>query len=444
MEPDQATLPAPTEITLVLEDDLRRSRLTVFFRLVMAIPHLILLSLWTIAALVAAVVNWFAVLATGRSPAGLHRFLVLYIRYATRVSAFVDLVANPFTPFATDEPYPVDVEVAPPRRQRRWTVALRLFLGVPVLALTGVLGASSTPAFSGGSFGGAAAQSGGLVVVAAFLTWFYALATGRAPRGLRDLAAYGLWYTAQAYGYLFVLTDRYPTCDPTRCWPFRLPPHPVRLELEDEERRSRFTVFFRLALTVPHVVWLTLWSLAVAIVVVPHWLVTVVRGRALTGLHRFLAAYVRYAAHVTAFLYLVGNPFPGFTGAAGRYPVDIAIDAAERQHRGATFFRLFLALPALLVASAYSSALFVVAVLGWFAALFTGRMPAGLRRLGAVAVRYEAQAGAYALLLTDRYPDAGPALFDTPPTEPDSAPSELAELVLLPPPAPPEPAPSAA
>jgi hypothetical protein len=443
MASDQVTPPAPTEITLLLEDDLRRSRLTVFFRLVMAIPHLILLSLWTIAALLAVVVNWFATLVTGTSPNGLHRFLVLYIRYATRVSAFLYLVANPFTPFATDDPYPVDVEVAPPRRQRRWTVLLRIFLGVPVVALVSVLGASSVPTFSGGGFGGGASRSGGIVLVAAFLTWFYALATGRAPRGLRDLAAYGLWYTAQAYTYLFVLTDRYPTCDPTRCWPFRLPPHPVRLELEDDPRRSRVTVFFRLALTIPHLVWLTLWSLVVVIVLVPHWLVTVVRGRALTVLHRFLAAYVRYAAHVTAFLYLVGNPFPGFTGAAQRYPVDIAIDGPERQHRAVAFFRFFLALPAFMVAGAYNSALLVIAVLGWFAALFTGRMPAGLRRLGAVGVRYEAQAGAYALLLTDRYPDAGPALFDTPPPAPDSGPGSLAELVPLPP-RPPEPAPSAA
>jgi hypothetical protein len=41
-------------------------------------------------------------------------------------------------------------------------------------------------------------------------------------------------------------------------------------------------------------------------------------------------------------------------------------------------------------------------------ALFLGRMPDGLRNLGAYALRYSAQTDAYLYLLTERYPDAGP------------------------------------
>ena len=60
-----------------------------------------------------------------------------------------------------------------------------------------------------------------------------------------------------------------------------------------------------------------------------------------------------------------------------------------------TFFRLFLGIPAVLVAAALSGALVVVGFLGWFASLVTGRMPTGLRDLGAVCVRYLAQTSAY-------------------------------------------------
>ena len=77
------------------------------------------------------------------------------------------------------------------------------------------------------------------------------------------------------------------------------------------------------------------------------------------------------------------------------YPVDIAIAPPERQNRWVTFFRTFLALPAFLVSSALSGALFIVAgFFGWFAALVTGRMPTGLRNLGAMAIRYQAQTDA--------------------------------------------------
>ena len=62
----------PHPIRMVVEDDLARSRLTVFFRLLLAIPHLIWLTLWGIAIFLAAILSWFIVLilgtAAGRAP----------------------------------------------------------------------------------------------------------------------------------------------------------------------------------------------------------------------------------------------------------------------------------------------------------------------------------------------------------------------------------------
>jgi hypothetical protein len=50
-----------------------------------------------------------------------------------------------------------------------------------------------------------------VLYVVALLGAIFALATGRYPRGFRDLSAYCLRYQAQMYGYLLLLTDRYPT-----------------------------------------------------------------------------------------------------------------------------------------------------------------------------------------------------------------------------------------
>ena len=144
--------------------------------------------------------------------------------------------------------------------------------------------------------------------------------------------------------------------------------------------------------------------------VIAGWFVTLVTGRLPDALHRFLAAYVRYGVHLGAFIYLVGNPFPGFTGTPGSYPVDLELPARERQSRWITGFRLPLALPVLMLSGSVSGLLLVGALLGWFAALVTGRMPAGLQRMGAFALRYDAQMNAYVLVLTDRYPYSGPWL----------------------------------
>ena len=61
------------------------------------------------------------------------------------------------------------------------------------------------------------------------------------------------------------------------------------------------------------------------------------------------------------------------------------------QNRWTVGFRLVLALPTVLLAVAFGSFLFTVAILGWFASLFTGTMPLGLRNAGALGLRYTSQ-----------------------------------------------------
>ena len=64
----------------------------------------------------------------------------------------------------------------------------------------------------------------------------------------------------------------------------------------------------------------------------------------------------------------------------------------------------------LVVSTALVGVLVAVALFGWFASLWRGRMPHGLRDLGATIVRYHAQTHAYLLLVTPRYPYACPVV----------------------------------
>jgi hypothetical protein len=344
------------------------------------------------------------------------------VRYATRVDAYVGLAANPWPPVSGSRgvtTYPIDVELPEAaERQRRLTILFRFFLALPAVLLSVALGSWvwSLSAGGGGSeasdYGeSAATYAGGLATAAAVFAWFVALALARVSRGLRDLIAYAIAYGVQTWSYLLLLTERYPDARPdAHIPPLPLEPHPVRLAYEDDLRRSRLTVFFRLLLALPHLVWLMLWSLLVAILAIPVWLVTLVLGRNPLVFQRFLGAFVRYDAHVTSFVLLVGGPFPGFDGRAGVYPVDVTVDRSDSQHRLKTLGRLLLALPAIVLAGGYAGAAFLVAFFGWFASLVFGRMPAGLAHLGAASIRYSAQTYAYLLLLTDRYPFASPAL----------------------------------
>lgn len=394
-------------MNLTLSDNLERSRGTVFFRAIFALPFLIWLAVWAVAAFFVAFVNWVATLFEGRSPQPLHNFLARFVRFATHTYAYLNLAAEPLPAFDGKPGYPVDVAIEPPVPQNRWTVLFRLVLALPaLLILTALFGSGSVGDLA---LAGEGPGFGGLLAIAALLGWFYALVRARMDRGLRDLIAYALSYGAQAWGYLLLVSDEYPDSDPlTAIGPLPTRSDPIRLEVTDGTRRSRLTVFFRLALAVPHLVWLSLWGILALLVVVINWFAVLFTGIPPQWAHRFLSRFLRYQTHVLAFLYLVANPFPGFVGAAGSYPVELHVAERARQNRWTAFFRLVLAFPALLLAGAFAQALLVVAVLGWFAGLFTGEMPLGLRNLGALALRYSAQAYGYVLLLTGAYPYSGP------------------------------------
>ena len=420
--PGVAVAPAEQRpIRIVVGDELGRNRLTVFFRLLLAIPIFIWLTLWGIATFVVSFVMWLAVLISGQAPTGIHDFVAGYVRYATQVSAYLFLAADPYPWFRGSTGYPVDLEIDPPERQSRWTGFFRLLLAIPALILAATLGGGLSVGSPGGSWGtaGGDAQSAtwsavtltGVAAAAAFLAWFAIIVRGRAPRGLRDLVAFTLSYSAQAAGYLFLLTGRYPTSDPALAEEYaELPEHPVQIAVADELDRPRLTVLFRLLLAIPHFVWLLLWLVPAFLAAVAAWFAALATGRVPTALHRFLAAYLRYSTHVLAFVYLVGRRFPGFTGREGSYGIDVVVAPPERQNRWKTLFRLFLAIPALILNSALGGVALIVAFLGWWYALVTGRMPEGLRNLGAACLRYGAQTYAYFFLLTERYPYSAPVL----------------------------------
>ncbi len=87
---------AATEFPAVAEG---RSRLTVGFRLILIIPHLVVLFFLLLAWFVTALVGWFAVLFTGRYPGGLWRFGEGVMRWLLRVEAYMLLLHDEYPPF---------------------------------------------------------------------------------------------------------------------------------------------------------------------------------------------------------------------------------------------------------------------------------------------------------------------------------------------------------
>jgi len=92
-----APYPASIEITDQIGP---RNRLTVGFRLLLVIPHLIVLIFVLAAWGVVTILAWFAILFTGAYPRGLYDFAVGSLRWRLRVEAYLLLLVDEYPPFS--------------------------------------------------------------------------------------------------------------------------------------------------------------------------------------------------------------------------------------------------------------------------------------------------------------------------------------------------------
>jgi hypothetical protein len=188
-----------------------RNRLTTAFRLILAIPHLILVGgvgigvasrgdgtttaggeggLLGAVAVFLAIVSWFTIVFTGTHPIGIRQFTAFYLRWRVRALAYLTLLEDPYPPFG-DAPYPASVEIVDPVGPRdRLTVGVRLLLAIPhLVALLLVLLAWA------------------ITTIAA---WFIILFTGAYPRGLYEFGVGALRWRLRVESYLLLLVDEYP------------------------------------------------------------------------------------------------------------------------------------------------------------------------------------------------------------------------------------------
>jgi hypothetical protein len=171
----------------------RRSRLTAFFRLILAIPLAIWLYFYELVAAIVVVIAWFAILITGRYPRALYDFVAGFVRLLTRFTAYTALLCDPYPSFGgSDDPaYPVRMQFAGPlERYSRLKTFFRIILAIPILILRYVMGI--------------------LLEIGAIAAWFVIVITGKMPRGLFDLMVLANSYTARSDAYFALLTETYP------------------------------------------------------------------------------------------------------------------------------------------------------------------------------------------------------------------------------------------
>jgi hypothetical protein len=189
-------------------------------KLILLIPHFIVLILLWVAFVVLTFIAGFAILFTGRYPRALFDFNVGVLRWTWRVDfysigAFGTDRYPPFSLYA-DGDYPATLDVAYPEALSRGLVLVKWWLlAIPHYVVLAIIAGGIGTAGDGGWSGGPPGLILWLALVAAVVLLF----VGRYPRGLFDLIMGLNRWVYRVIPYAALMTDRYP--------PFRLDQGPV-------------------------------------------------------------------------------------------------------------------------------------------------------------------------------------------------------------------------
>jgi hypothetical protein len=170
----------------------KHSRLLIFFRWILAIPHLLILYALGAVASVCVFIAFFTILFTKGYPKGLFDFVVNTLRWSSNVSAYILMLRDEYPPFSFDAgQYPVTLEIDYPAEFSRFAPLYKWLIIIPnLIALVLV-----------------AIVAYVLIIVA----WFAILFTGSMPRGIHDFITGMMRWSTRVNAYAgYLLRDEYP------------------------------------------------------------------------------------------------------------------------------------------------------------------------------------------------------------------------------------------
>jgi len=192
----------PVQLSVTDQRDINRlwgiPFLGVFVRMILAIPHFIILGILGIGLYIYFFLGWIPVLILGRQPGFVVGFLTEYMRRSYRIAGYTFfLLPGGYPPLSPGDPNPVDLQIDVQGRSlsRLWGIPLlgilvRIFVLIPHLIVLGVLG---------------------LVTYVSFVVlWIPILITGKYPGMFASFYAALFRYGSRVQAYAVLLPVPYP------------------------------------------------------------------------------------------------------------------------------------------------------------------------------------------------------------------------------------------
>jgi hypothetical protein len=168
-----------------------RNRLSTLFRIVLAIPHLVVANLLLRVAQVLGVIQWVIILFTGKRNRGLFDLQNQWLGYGASTYSYVGVMFDRFPPFVTlngldDLRYELEYR----DEANRLTNLLRLIWAIPALIIGTIIVVAGT--------------------IVTIISWIAIVILGSHPRGMFDFLVKVHRYAVRLNAYLLLMTDTYP------------------------------------------------------------------------------------------------------------------------------------------------------------------------------------------------------------------------------------------
>ncbi len=187
--------------------------------------------------------------------------------------------------------------------------------------------------------------------------------------------------------------------------------YPASFTFDPPEKIANWRPLVQWFLAIPHFIVLYALQLVSEVVVLISWFAILFTGKLPDGLANIQALYVRYSMRTSFYAAFLQEEYPPFAFATtptdgGEYPrlqVNFQPEL-ENRNRLTVGFRFILIIPHVIALAFLYLAASVVVFIAFFAVLFTGKWPEGMRNFVLGVTRWSLRFQAYCFLLTDVYP----------------------------------------
>jgi Domain of unknown function (DUF4389) len=189
------------------------------------------------------------------------------------------------------------------------------------------------------------------------------------------------------------------------------PSYPATFSFDAPEKVANWRPLVQWLLVIPHFVILYGLRILSQVVGIISWFVIVFTGELPESFANIQAMYLRYELRTYTYLIFMREEYPPFAfgmvatdaGEDSRVRVEFQPRLADR-NRLTVGFRFILVIPQLLVLAVLEIVSAVMILIAFFAVLFTGRWPEGMRTFVLNVARWYLRVETYYLLLVDDYP----------------------------------------